>query len=472
FNEPLIKRAFQFLQPDNSKSIRLGAAHFFSRTKYLPIDKYEMDLIKLISKETDPEIRMAIVLALSKIESGSTVSLLSSLIEHDIDERVRINAIRALGKIGGLKAEEPIRRSIFDENINVSIAASEYFETAENIFFPEEILNILDRVINWRVRIVLCKSLLIHNYKLKEISTKLISQFENSENIYEKAWILDALSSSLNYIQFIKKETFNSTFPIIRTYGMNGLCDLILKEDLDSSSKSLLVDILIEGIKSGDPVVASLAAGTLSDPKLEMKDQIHDLQFLYNALENLTLPQDYEAAAEIIHAIEYFEGSESLENIIDLPTVPIDWEIYQELPQKPHAIITTNRGTISVQLFNKEAPGTVTNFSKLSTSGFYNGKTFHRVVPNFVVQGGCPRGDGWGSSDPTIRSEFSRLNYKTGFVGMASSGKDTESCQWFITHSPTPHLDGRYTIFGKVISGMDVVNQIQVGDKIESIKIK
>ena len=85
------------------------------------------------------------------------------------------------------------------------------------------------------------------------------------------------------------------------------------------------------------------------------------------------------------------------------------------------------------------------------------GRPSHRVVPNFVAQGGCPRGDGFGSLPYTIRSEFAPIHYGTGSVGVASAGAHTESCQWFITHSPTPRLDGRYTIFAEVIRGMEVV---------------
>jgi cyclophilin family peptidyl-prolyl cis-trans isomerase len=93
------------------------------------------------------------------------------------------------------------------------------------------------------------------------------------------------------------------------------------------------------------------------------------------------------------------------------------------------------------------------------------------VVPNFVIQGGCNRGDGWGSEDYSIRSEFSMRRYTEGSVGMASAGKDTEGTQWFITHSPTPHLDGRYTIFAVVEEGMDVVHKIEVGDLIEKVEL-
>ena len=125
-----------------------------------------------------------------------------------------------------------------------------------------------------------------------------------------------------------------------------------------------------------------------------------------------------------------------------------------------------------MEFFVEESPGSVSAILKLINDGYYDGKAFHRVVPNFVAQGGCPRGDGWGSMDYTIRSEFTSRGYQTGTVGLASAGKDTESCQWFITHSPTPHLDGRYSIIAEVVDGMDVVHQLEVGDLIESMQLQ
>jgi cyclophilin family peptidyl-prolyl cis-trans isomerase len=112
------------------------------------------------------------------------------------------------------------------------------------------------------------------------------------------------------------------------------------------------------------------------------------------------------------------------------------------------------------------------SFVRLAVSGFYNGLTFHRVVPNFVVQGGDPRGDGWGGPGYSIRSELGTARYERGTVGMASSGKDTEGCQFFITHSAQPHLDGRYTIFAVVERGMDVVDALQIGDRILSVIVQ
>ena len=135
-------------------------------------------------------------------------------------------------------------------------------------------------------------------------------------------------------------------------------------------------------------------------------------------------------------------------------------------------VMKTTKGNITLLLFTDKAPGSVANFLELCQKDFYDNKFFHRVVPNFVVQAGCPRGDGYGGLNYTIRSELN-LNYylETGLLGMAHAGNHTESSQFFITHSPAPHLDGNYTIFGKVKEGMDVVHTLYQGDKIIDVII-
>lgn len=137
----------------------------------------------------------------------------------------------------------------------------------------------------------------------------------------------------------------------------------------------------------------------------------------------------------------------------------------------PQVFIRTEKGVIELELFVLDAPLTVENFIRLARGGFYNGLTFHRVVPNFVVQAGDPRGDGNGGPGYTIRCEISTRPYLRGTVGMALSGKDTGGSQFFITHLPQPHLDGGYTVFGQVTRGMEVVDRIESGDLIREIFI-
>ena len=136
------------------------------------------------------------------------------------------------------------------------------------------------------------------------------------------------------------------------------------------------------------------------------------------------------------------------------------------------AVLTTEKGTFTIDFFPEEAPLTVDNFVKLARSGYFDGLEVHRVVPNFVMQDGDPRGDGNGGPGWSIRCEVNMLPYDRGAVGMALSGKDTGGSQWFVTHSPQPHLDGGYTVFGHVNeTGMKVVDNIVRGDKIISVKI-
>jgi cyclophilin family peptidyl-prolyl cis-trans isomerase len=144
---------------------------------------------------------------------------------------------------------------------------------------------------------------------------------------------------------------------------------------------------------------------------------------------------------------------------------------YVPLSQGLVAHIKTEVGTIVIRLHSQLAPRTVRNFVDLAKKGYFNGISFHRVVANFVIQGGDPRGDGWGGPGYSIRCENNPLPYRSGTVGMALAGKDTGGSQWFITHSPQPHLLGTYTVFGQVMSGQKVVDTVVEGDKILSITI-
>lgn len=135
------------------------------------------------------------------------------------------------------------------------------------------------------------------------------------------------------------------------------------------------------------------------------------------------------------------------------------------------ATVNTEKGAFTIELLAEDAPLTVDNFVELAHRGFFNNIAFHRVVPNFVIQGGDPRGDGNGGPGYQIRCEINEIPYDRGAVGMALSGKDTGGSQWFVTHSPQPHLDGGYTVFGRVTSGMEVVDRIARGDRIRAVVV-
>ena len=177
-------------------------------------------------------------------------------------------------------------------------------------------------------------------------------------------------------------------------------------------------------------------------------------------------------AAELLKALD-----PTIETAGAIRPAPVTGAINYDNPSltapkvSPHIYIETGKGTIEVELDVLDAPITASNFIALARKGYYDGLSFHRVVPNFVIQAGDPRGDGEGGPGYTIRDELNQEPYLRGTVGMALAWRDTGGSQFFITHSPQPHLDARYTVFGRVVSGMEVIDAISQWDVINRVRV-
>ena len=176
-------------------------------------------------------------------------------------------------------------------------------------------------------------------------------------------------------------------------------------------------------------------------------------------------------AAELLKKIDPAADLSAMRPAPGTPPAPYDDAELRAPQTSPHAFVETARGTIEFELAVLDAPQTTRNFMNLARKGYFNGLQIHRVVPNFVVQDGDPRGDGEGGPGYTIRDEINDRPYLRGAVGMALDWRDTGGSQFFITHSPQPHLDGRYTVFGHVVNGMEVVDRIQQGDTIQRVRV-
>jgi cyclophilin family peptidyl-prolyl cis-trans isomerase/HEAT repeat protein len=219
-------------------------------------------------------------------------------------------------------------------------------------------------------------------------------------------------------------------------------------------------------------------------PLLKRRDDVEAKQSVLNALEavgdNQAVPLLQQAlgdpdrgvalaAAAALKTITNVDHSAEVppNSRYEIPLAP-DAELHAAV--RSRATLATSRGRIEIQ-FLDVAPMTAANFVKLARRHFYDGLTFHRIVPNFVAQGGDPRGDGFGGPGYLIRDEVSPLRHSRGTLGMATAGKDTAGSQFFINLAPNPHLDARYTVFAEVIKGMEVADRLEVGDKILSVKI-
>lgn len=236
-----------------------------------------------------------------------------------------------------------------------------------------------------------------------------------------------------------------------------------LQDHPNKNSETVLLNL---AGTSNDPILvhnAVLALKTLYEGQPARRRGSQGARVLLPALLGHEDPGVRSAGVELAKCLgawpNFFEHSPS----------PVDAVALHEIQS---AVVTTARGDIIVELYPEHAPLTVANFARLADSGFYDGLPFHRVISDFVAQGGDPRGDGWGGPGHTIPDEINALRYEAGTVGMALNGRDSGGSQWFMTLAPQPHLDDRYTVFGKIVSGLSVARTLLPGDRIENVSIE
>ena len=464
-----IIKAIEFLNSNFNENVRLGAAHFFARGPQ-DISGAESILIKTAQEDPSPYVRMAATFGLRKIKSPTALHAILKILDKDFDYRVRVNAVRALQPFSVEETKQSLFKAVQDPNVQVAIAASEVIKALATKNEYKELVSLARSATNWRVQGNLYGAVLATSNN-KEIAEEVFKLYDTVENPYAKAALLTALGQSTLAYSFISEQLSNASIPVIKSSAAGALVSINQHKEFDSELQKRFVDVYKKALASGDAAVMGTIASALADSTLGYKKIIKDFTFLYEAKNKLSLPKDNEALQPLEAAIAHFEGKKISAEVKNEFNHPIDWNLVKTIPKDQKVYIKTVKGDIVIQLLVEEAPGSVANFVQLVNTQYFNAKNFHRVVPNFVIQGGCNRGDGWGSEDYSIRSEFSMRGYTEGSVGMASAGKDTEGTQWFITHSPTPHLDGRYTIFAIVTEGMNVVHSMEVGDGIISVAL-
>lgn len=459
----IAKQAASFLSITYSTSVRLGAAHFFNRAtnlKWIPVQ----ELMRAATEDKNTFVRMAATMALRKVATEEHLSAIKQLLTTDSDYRVRVNAARVTGAESNNERDELVLLALQDENAQVAVAAAEAIQ--KDFKKQDELLALARSTKNFRVQSTLFKTLLNRS---PELAQEIQNAYAKASNDYHKAGLLTALSSDLNSHSFLAKALIESKIPVIKTSAAHALATLNRINQFTSELKPVFATTYKNALLDADPGVIGIIASCLADSTLDYKSVIKDYSFLQEAKKKLTLPKDYDAIQPLDEALAYFEGRKKPEAAKNVFNHPINWDLVKIIPKNQRVQILTNKGEIMLTLLVEEAPGSVANFVDLVNQKYFDGRFVHRVVPNFVIQTGCNRGDGFGSEAYSIRSEFSLRRYEEGSVGMASAGKDTEGTQWFITHSPTHHLDGSYTLFANVESGMDAVHKMEVGDKIISV---
>ncbi len=473
-------------EPNYSDQIRLVAANYLARTKGIAIDSTDAQpIIARVAAEPNPDIRMALVLALEKVKSRLALEAIVKLWPKEKDYRVRCNILRALGVFEYEAGQATAILGLKDSSAHVAFRAAQFF--IEN-GIPQDALfywRLAKDSLHWNAQIQMYAAAQLHLAPTQEearnkINWEIRQRFINGISAAQKVAALRALAEYPWNFRFIQRESFSDPAAAVRTAGIEALDAIAQRADFgkyfgtgSSRFTAEFAGYFRQAVNSQDVGRIAAAAVALRNPQRNFAVALDSLGFLEAAQSNLKLPRDIETWNELQRTIDFFKGN--VNSNLKKPEFshPIAWKILDEFTIDPTALIRTSKGTIRIRLLLSAAPGTVANFIALAREKYYDGKVFHRVVPNFVIQGGCPRGDGYGAPDYAIRSELPPMSWnREGLVGMASAGNHTEGSQFFITHSPALHLDGNYTIFAQVIEGMDVVHQIQPGSKIESIIIQ
>jgi len=462
----------------------------------------------LITALRDPEplVRMYAAEALGKAGSYSVLTALAAALLKDADWRVRVKAANSLGQFPLSKVANFL--TLLNQTGHVRTAIIQAIGTSseheqgsfrknsremnlakfqlEQVLFPDS-SDAIPPVHE------IGTALIAYARLLGDAAVDRILQFVDHPNAKLRARVMEALGETKSAKALL---VFRSRYGAASTIVKIAILDVLNRSEV----KAAYPAIYLRALQEPDAVLVALAAEGLSRAPEKNRRYLDKIIEAYQALPE---PRDSEPELMIIKALTTFDdqrvvsvleqrlaaedrvisraaadalltvtGNDHADRIVHhIRAGRTDYSRVFAL-DGASATITTKLGKIEIELLTEDAPLTVLNFVNLAEKGFYNGLTFHRVVPNFVIQGGDPRGDSWGSPGYAIRSEFNGHPYVRGTVGMASAGKDTEGCQFFITHSPQPHLDGRYTVFGQVTAGFEVVDAIQEGEIIEDITIK
>jgi len=453
-------------------------------------DKRALPALLALAGDSKPYTRAFAVKGLGALKDRSATPVIVPLVSSP-DTGVAIQAIRALGKIGDPAGAEPLLRivrgrgpqyqrieavaalgglrapdvadalvdAIGDRDPQIRAAALRSASTVDSEGFVT-ILSGLDPDPDWRTRAALAS--LLGELPRQTALARLTRMLEDSDQRVIAAVLTSLVKVGAPNAGDILLDHLKVDDPVVRAAAASGIGELRLPAGAQALPAAYQF-----GLRDATYVARAAAIEAFSKYGISVSRSLLDAALA---------DKDWAVRVRAAALLKQGEPTANVDDRIRPAPTRLTVESYQS-PNltnptvSTQAFIDTDRGTIQIEMAVLEAPLTVDNFIALARRGFFNGLTFHRVVPDFVVQGGDPRGDGEGGPGYTLRNEISEQPYLRGTVGIALDWADTGGSQFFITHSPQPHLDGKYTVFGRVIAGMEVVDKIQQGDVIRRVRV-
>ncbi len=416
-------------------------------------------LIGLMSAPNAPqEVVVSAVRALAAIGDRKAAAPIAKLVIDTTDPNLRLECVRALGALRAAEGLPVVQDLLTDPWPALRAEALRSAAAIDQESFLL-VLSGMDPDPQWIVRAALVEVLatLAPDIALERVRSMLRDEDRRVvPSVLRALQRLKAPDAAEMALAQLKEPDF-----VVRGTAADLIGALKPPEGLDALAAALTLSQGDAAIDARASILSAMAEyggpPAIEAVKAALKDK--DWAVRVHALDLLA---KLDAAGDYRDAIRPAPGA---------PIAPYDDPQLIAPTYSPHVFIETAKGTIEFELCVLDAPETSRNFTRLARKGFFNGLQIHRVVPNFVVQDGDPRGDGEGGPGYTIRDELNERPFLRGTVGMALSWRDTGGSQFFIAHSPQPHLDARYTVFGHVVNGMDVVDRIQQGDTITRVRV-
>lgn len=436
------------------------------------------DLLNHLQNERSSNVRLVTIISLGQLRDPKISKDLIAFYANEKNNDNRATLLEAIGKC----ADSGILT--FYETVNIESKDIEEAKTlalfyARGAYFAARRGVLSDALIN-RMEMLQKDFQQIDFIPFAIAKIKAIKSTQNKpaypaalKSLIDSAACLDSLNrigSPYAKVKFL--ELYNPPAGVWSHLAFSQNANFVKSYALEQYLKNRIFDtvVLHRCFSSKNLAFIAMAAEKVRKDSLWKDHKNYRIAFLNKVKKSLVMPGEFEAYIELEKTICYLQGTK-WQYKAPAYNHKILWPYVEGLREFEKVKITTTKGTMILTCTVNYSPASVANFLELVDSGYYNGKYFHRMVPDFVVQGGCPRGDGWGAENWTQRSELG-LNYiyRKGSVGLASAGKDSEGVQFFITHDFTPQLDGRYTIFGEITEGLDVINLLQIGDQILSME--
>lgn len=462
-----------FLQSGNN-DIRTRAAQALARLPKEGLASAANDVMMAVDSERDPAVRMFLVGALKHNATPAVTGKLKALAAGDSLAMIRIAAVRALGAKEDPALAPFLLERADDSDPGVQQTAVEQLQRIKTPLDGDAIWKTAQEHPDYSIKLPLYGLVMKHgNEQTRMVCGSLMQSLSHQDlGPYWNAALVKAYMWDRDTARYIM---VGEQPAVVRQAAFETWLDhfnetLKTKDIPKTLRDESHMAFMREALLSGDAGLVAAALERLQEEEPAYLSKCIDAGTVQRVRSILHPVRDLETLQYLDMAIAKRDGLPLPVHKAPPLNHPIALVRLSLLKEGQQYRITTTKGEIVLALEPTSAPGSCVAFDSLVTAGYYNGKAFHRMVPNFVVQGGCPRGDGYGGMPWTLRTEIGRKPFTAGSVGLASAGRDTEGCQFFITHSATPHLDGRYTRFGEVIEGMDVVWRLQVGDVMEKLE--